>query len=497
MFGGLVPEQRGLASHQNPTPAESRSWYDGAYNSHDPRDLLALLQYGPSYTPYTMAWTDNRIEQVRHFKHWVYVCVSKIARKIASQMPNITYVRNPGEGAEKCLSQVARTKALTPLLSHEQLEPVEANHPLLRLLRDPNEPDTAYDLWYETILFYLLTGSAYWWVPKNIFGLPSAIWVVPSHWMWPIMGHDRYLKGWEIRPVEGMYQRRLLPEDEVIVFRHKNPISKIDGMAPLTAAAQWADISDSINRCRWHSYKSIMPTVAVQFDAKRLDPSDNEISRIEAKFLARYAGETKAGRPLFLPPGVAVKPLVLKPNEMVFGETAVETRNNIANAYGVPVELIDLQGDTLKALSAFYSETINPLCHFLGQVGSEKLGRAYEGTPRIWWEQFTINDPEQINSNHKVDLLCGALTPNERRIAMGREPYTGEWAKFGNTPFLPVNMESGALPGGGDHTNKPGDKPDAGGEQPALNDEDYKAWQRRMGLIPNGNGNGHSNGQAS
>jgi HK97 family phage portal protein len=477
-----APEPPGLSSYHNPTPAESRAWYDGAYQDRDPRDLSALLQYGPSYTPYTQAWTDNRIEQVRNYKHWVYVCVSKIARKIAAQVPNVTWVSSGELHKGKCLPPFARLRALTPLLSHEELVPVPQNHPLPRLLRDPNEPDTGYDLIYETILFYLLTGSAYWWIPKNTFGLPAAIWVVPSHWIWPTMGKDHYLAGWEIRPVEGLYERRLLPEDEIVVFRAKNPISKIDGHAPLTAAAPWADIANSINRAQWQSYQSIMPTVAVQFDAKRLDPSDSDINRIEAKFLARYAGETKAGKPLFLPPGVTVRPLVLKPNEMVFGETAQETRDNICNAYGVPVELVDLKGDTLKAESAFYSQTINPLCHFLGQVVSEKVGSRYEGQPRIWWEQFTVNDPEQINQNHKVDLLCGALTPNERRIAMGRQPYDGKWKAFGDAPFLPVNMQSGSLPGGGDHTNLPGDKPDADAEQPTLNDDDYKAVPSRNGF---------------
>jgi phage portal protein BeeE len=104
--------------------------------------------------------------------------------------------------------------------------------------------------------------------------------------------------------------------------------------------------------------------VAVQFDGDMNDPTDQDLVRIEQKFLARYAGESRSNRPLFLPPGVQVKPLVIKPNEMMFGDTSREMRDNILAAFGVPVELIDLQGNTLHAESAFYNQTVNPLRHW-------------------------------------------------------------------------------------------------------------------------------------
>lgn len=461
----------------------------------DPRDLSALLSYGPSFIPYTAAWTTNRIAAVRSFKHWVYVCVDLIASKVASQYPNVSWIRSSvGDDSDpekawrtRILGPHFRQKALTPLLTHEELEPVPSNHPLQRLLRDPNDPDTAYDLFYETVLFLLLTGSAYWWIPKNALGLPAAVWVVPSHWVWPIMGADKYLAGWEIRPVEGNYLKRLLPYDEVVEFKFKNPISKLDGFGPLAACSEWVDTVGAVNRAMIRSYRNgPMPTVAVEFDASLNDPNPNVLSRIEQKFLSRYAGSEHAGQTIFMPPGTKLRPLVIKANEMIFGSIGDTLRNYICSSFGVPNELVDIKGDTTKAENSLYNRKINPLSHFLGQVISEKVAVRYpqdHGDLRVWWEKFTANDPELVNNNHKVDLLCGALTPNERRISQGREPYKGELEKFGNTPFLPVNMESGALPGGGDHTAKPGDKPDSDYEHPALNDEDTKQLVRRNGVL--------------
>jgi HK97 family phage portal protein len=295
--------------------------------------------------------------------------------------------------------------------------------------------------------------------------------------MWPVMGKERMIDGWEIRPVEGNYLRKVIPADEVIEFKGKNPVSKIDGFSTLTAVSQWADIQYATDRGKWHAYKNgTFPTVAVQFDGDMNDPTDQDLVRIEQKFLARYAGESRSNRPLFLPPGVQVKPLVIKPNEMMFGDTSREMRDNILAAFGVPVELIDLQGNTLHAESAFYNQTVNPLCHWLGCVLTEKLARRYpqdDGRLKIWWERFTADDPHLENENIKVDLLCGAVTPNERRISRGKQPYSGEFEEFGNTPLIPVNVSAGALPFGGEH--EPGDNNDPPStEQPLLNDDDYK-----------------------
>lgn len=433
----------------------------------DPRDLSALLSYGPTHLPYTAAWTDSRIEQVRAFKHWVYIAINVIASKIASSLPNVTYVSSeldqavtsPGDLAGKTYNSYShlRSKALLPLLSHEQIQPAPSDHPLSRLLLDPNTPDTVYDLFYETILFNRLTGVAYWWTPLNpVTGLPDAIWVLPSHWVWPVYGKpgESHLLGYELRPVEGNYLRRFLPLNEIIEFKHKNPISKIDGYSPMTAASQWIDTLTMVNTARWHAYRNgTFPTVAIQFDGTYLDPSEEDLRRIESKFLARYIGETRSNKPLFLPPGVKATALTLKPNEMIFGETAKETRDNILALYGVPPIIAGIMdGMTTGSLTAaqvgFFCLTINPLLRFMGQVITEKLARLYDPTLRVWWEDMTPDDPSLQEEKIKTDLLAGAITPNEIRLIRGRQPYAAGW---GDQPIAPVNMQT--LPLGGDSSH--------------------------------------------
>ncbi len=215
------------------------------------RDLSAVLTSGAYAGPFTSAWTDHRIEQSRHFKHWVYIAISRIADKIACQTPNVGSLSTVSSTQSNHFSSfLKRNKALTPLGNHQDLVHVRNEHPLLRLLNDPNDPDTSFDLWYETLLFLLLEGSAYWWIPKNPLGLPSAIWVLPSHWVWPIAGKERLIESYELRPTDGLYLRKNIPAEEIIHFRRKNPLSKIDGYSPMTAGAQWLAVYHKPKPCR-------------------------------------------------------------------------------------------------------------------------------------------------------------------------------------------------------------------------------------------------------
>ncbi len=459
--------------------------------------------------PFTQAWTDHRIEQVRAYKHWVYVAISRIALKIASHRPNISYVYNRDSShsspahlhlrsmAHKAIGVGMRRKALTPLLSHEELIPAEHDHPLCRLLADPNEPDTAGDLWYETILFWLLTGNAFWWVPKNEFiGLPCAAWVIPSHWMWPIYGRNRLIESWEIRPIEGNYMRRRLPADEVIHFQFKNPTSKISGFSPMTAGAPWIDMEDTINKSALRAYQNgTFPSVAVQFDGKLQDPSDEDLRRIEAKFIARYVGDMPANKPLFLPPGVSVKPLVLKPNEMLFGETEEKTRDKILALFGVPKLIAGMMdgmtyGSIAAAVAGFCSFTISPLCRMLGESLSEKLAPQFDSNLRIWWEDCTPDDPELVLKRIQTSLMAAAITPNEIRAEQGKEPFPWAWA---DEPIMPVNMTSMSGSFGGANQTPPATDP--GIPQPHVSEETSAENFINRLLYPSNNlhlSNGHA-----
>ena len=393
-------------------------------------------------------WTDSRYEQVRHFKHWVYVAVDRVATAVAMSSPNVSFLRDrakrPGGGKGKWLPPATRAKALTPLQSHEELEPAPDFHPLCRLLSDPNEPDTAYDLWYETVMYLLLTGNAYWWLPPSpSLGVPAAAWVLPSHWVSAHVGNDGGVDAYELRPVEGNYVRAAIPARDVVHFRRKSPISKQDGYSPLTASAQWVDTQESIDRTRWWSFRNgIFPSVSIEFDAGVKLPDDSDLNRIEARILSRYGGEHNANRPMFVPPGAKLKPLQVSPRELMFCESTEQMRDQILATFGVPATIAQVNGQMtygsiVAAQAGFCMLTLNPLYRYLGQVLTEKLAQPrFDRGLRVWWEDKTPQDPELLEKQLATDLAYGARTMNEVRAIRGQEPFPQPWA---SEPWLPMN----------------------------------------------------------
>lgn len=449
------------------------------------RALGPSADRGGLAVPWLYNWTDDRVAMVRAFRGWTYIAVDRIATAVASKPPNVSLVRtaaDPGK-RERWIPEFGRQKALTPLLSHEQLELVPQNHPLCRLLTDPNEPDTAWDLWYQTTMFLCLTGTAYWWVPPNVAGKPAAVWCIPSSWVRPRVGRDGALCAFDLYPTEGPYMRYSLPAEDVIYFKRPSPLSMVDGYSALTAGSRWVDTSDSIDKSWWFTFKNgIFPGVGVEFDAGAKLPSEADLDRIETRLMQRYGGEHNTNRPILVPPGAKVRKLQLTPGELMFLESSEAMRDRILALFGVPAAIAQVDsgmtaGGILGAQTSFMMLTINPLLHFFGAHLTEKLAQPrYQQGLRVWWEDRTPQDPELLERQLNTDLAYCSRSPNELRSLRGLEPYPEEIYNRPWTPLntLPVNealehhrRREGSPGSNRDTRNDPSNSP-RGGEAPDL-----------------------------
>lgn len=328
-------------------------------------------------------------EMVTHYRDWVYVAINVIAQQTAGLTPNLAYVVDghiPGKTTKACFRHdpevyqsfgasmfresgphsfltmgAYRSKALSVVKPHEELEPLEIDHPLRRLLENPNPFDTSFDILFETVLFLELTGVAYLWcVPNSVtrrfssgYPIPAELWVLPSHWVWPragggplrqtqYMGSDwngfrnaghRYVDPnsagfgeelihyYEVRPWGGMGSAGILriPPDEIVMLRTKNPLDKIMGYSRLSAAAQWIDLEESITRSRFSQAMNVArPEFWVELGPGYEDPDDDRIRRVEAKIAQRSQGEWNYGKPVITPPGAKITPLSFNPTEMAY-----------------------------------------------------------------------------------------------------------------------------------------------------------------------------------
>jgi 2'-5' RNA ligase/phage portal protein BeeE len=357
-----------------------------------------------------------------------------------------------------------RSKALSVIKPHEELEPLEADHHLRRLLENPNKYDTTFDLFYEAQMFDELCGVDYIWMVPNDFGVPCELWVIPSHWVWPKTGGGQYvdvynphadelIQYYEVRPWGGMGSAGILylPPDQVLCTRWKSPINKIDGYSKLAAGARWIDSEESITNSRWSQFQNVArPEFWVELGPGYEDPDDDRISRIEAKFASKIQGEFNYGKPVITPPGAKITPLSFNPAEMAYVGSEEQIRDMILSLFAVPKAAVGIAegmtyGSVLAVLATLCSQCLNPRLLMRGQALTKHLGSRWS-TPgrsvRIWYDDCVPADPAQVNADLQADERFLAVTPNEVRALRGRKPY--EYG--GDDPFYsgkPVPINTG------------------------------------------------------
>lgn len=397
-----------------------------------------------------VAWTDNRVEMTKQFRAWVYIAVNHICKIVAGMMPNVSRVQydtapqttadqkgyrtkafGPGHALYKEYKRRSHQrlykKAMTNVAQNQDLEPVEDDHPLVALFRDPNPPSVSWTVWYELVMFLQLTGNSYLWLPENAFGVPAEMYCLPAHWIWPQAGDGGVVRSYHVRPILGSTTLITLPAEEVIHFAWPSPVSKIDGWSPLSAGARWLDVASSIDLARWSSFRNgAFPSFAMELDKDLLDPSPEQVVQIEQKFLSKFQGESRYGKPIVLSPGVSLVPLTINPTEMGYVDSAAQMRDYVLNLFGIPKTIIDPEATTYGALAAaqaaFFEITLKPIFTYLGQVLTEKLAHRFDPNLRVWWEDVVAEDPTELLQKRQAMFACGAYTPNEWRVEEGLPP---------------------------------------------------------------------------
>jgi HK97 family phage portal protein len=391
-------------------------------------------------TPPATTWSGQRYEQVLHFKYWVRVAIHCKANRIASKMPNVSRITasHDLDPRHKWLPHGSpkRLKAQTPLRDSEDLEPLEHDHDLVYLLNHPNQYETAFQIWYQTVMFLGLCGEAFWWTPLDDFGMPAEIHVIPSHWMTPRCYHPQdghIVDYYDCRPLAGGgYQAMHFPADEIVHFKYPSPISKITGASPLAAGDRWFDISESVDQSRWNAMKqSINASGVIELSGDYYDPDDAEINRLQVKFL-QNAGERRTGKPIILSPGMRFTPLMVSARELDHVGGADQIRDMCLSMFGCPKGAVGVgSGDMSRAnleglLVGFYSGTINPETKNLGETATTQLAKKFDNDAVIWWEDGSPSDSAQVNADFALDIQAGSITKGEARQLRGRQLFGDE-----------------------------------------------------------------------
>jgi len=328
----------------------------------------------------------------------------------------------------RAVRMIAEATASVPWLLYDGAAEVD-DHPLLKLLAQPNRQQAGADF-REAVVGYLLTaGNAYIeavavdGAPRELYALrPDRMKVVPGPDGWP-EAYEYTAGGRTVRftdPGEG----ELAPILQLALF---HPLDDHYGFAPVEAAAYALDTHNAA--AAWNKAlldNSARPSGALVYSAKDGgNLSSEQYERLKGELETGFTGAARAGRPLLLEGGLDWKTMSLSPKDMDFLEAKNAAAREVALAFGVPPMLLGIPGDNTyanykEANAAFWRGTVLPLAAKLAGALSEWLTPAYGEGLRLWF------DPDQVDalSGDREALWARVaaadfLTVNEKRAAVG------------------------------------------------------------------------------
>ncbi|MXZ92761.1 MAG: phage portal protein [Chloroflexi bacterium] len=302
--------------------------------------------------------------------------------------------------------------------------PVEASHPVARLLERVNPWYTRTDLWRATEIYLCLWGSAFWAIERGEDGEPE-LWPLRPDRMAVIPDRRRHVRGFVYRGAPGALpsEQVAYTPDEIVWLRYFNPLEELAGLSPLAPARLSADMGhEGLHFNRHLLRNSARPDFLLLTNQEM---NEAELEDFYARWEQRYQGPENARRPAVASAVRDVKTLGLSHRDIDFIQGLRWSLEEVSRAYGVPKLLLgDFERATYANVQAsermFWRNTVAPEVKFL----EDQLNRSL--LPKLGYPQLTVEfdlsaiEALQEDENSKVQretalLDRGVLTINEVR----------------------------------------------------------------------------------
>lgn len=343
-------------------------------------------------------------DALKAYSGWVYACVSTISQDVRSSTWGIW------------------SKSGTSRNDWKRLEGSQVPDVLLR----PNTSQTWGDLIELTQTHMDLAGRAFWHlVTAGASGTVVGIQSINPDWISKaIYNEDRtQVVGWEL--TTGGSKRRVLPADDVILFRYPDPIDPVGGISPIRAVAMSADM-DTYSRAyaASHLRNHAQPTGILTTEA--------ELTRDQANTLADGWQDTHQGqqRIQVLGKGAQFQTLSAHLKDLEFLNLARVSRDQILGAYHMPASKLGLVEDSSRANGEEADRVYSSLClgprlrryeepityRVLPRLGLDATRFAFE------FDAVEVGDKTFDRDTAQTAFQAGAITLDEYRNSVGFEP---------------------------------------------------------------------------
>lgn len=394
-----------------------------------------LFQYKP---PHQASFPKLSYDQlVERYRGWVYIAASRNATSVASVPLRLYATVDQGQPMPRSRSgapgrvlkshekrllidDLAKRKRVSQrILRAEDIVEIY-DHPFLDLINQPNKFRSGFEFFEETSIFLDITGDSYWQIEFNkSLGIPQNLYLLPSQYVKIVPSKtkfiEKYLFGNTIDPIP-------LTDKEVVHFRVPNPNDQLYGLGCLEAAIQAVTNYESMDGYEVALNKNMaVPGTVVSYKGN-LKHAD--IPKLEADWNKAMRGLRNSGKTKVTSQEFDIKEVGFSPREMGFLQGRKWSRLEIADAFDVPVSLLDTENvnkANAQAGNEQYARTaIAPRLQRIEDRINDEIIPFYN-EPRIFaaFDNPVPEDREFLSKQANEGFKNNLITRNEGRKLLG------------------------------------------------------------------------------
>lgn len=384
---------------------------------------------------------------------------------------------------KRCIEMISQGVAAIPLelfkkSTNEEIE--DPNHPLLKLMNQPNPFQDKLAFLEELISFFYIDGNTFF----NTVGgtnkkIPAELYVKNPKYMKLGIADDGLPRKWVYSNGQDTCNfdiNYVNKKSEVFHFKTFNPMDHWVGLSPLRSVADNVDQNNEAGAWNmWMLQNAGMPSGGFEAEGTL---SKGQYDRIKQQLKENVTGPRNARSPVISDGGLKWVQYGQNAVDMDWLEGTRASARTIAFGLGVPSQLIGIPGDNTysnleQADLAFYEKTViilfNKLIAALNSYLTPSFGEDIE--LRGNFDEVSALEPRRKEKWEKVKT-ADFLTFNEKRVACGYdkldEPEADRlWIPAG---LVPLDEASDLLEGQEQETDD--ESTDEAGEDPGVDDAD-------------------------
>lgn len=415
------------------------AWFDGLKNLFGRKESAVARTIVRQYAPGQAVWSEQNFEKLAKEGYSTSVYVFAAVGKVAQACGGIPWVlyQTKKDGDEEEITR----------------------HPLLDLMKQPNPMQGRAQFIENVVAFRLLAGNSYIervgastgqnaGKPREMYSLrPDRTQIIVGDPKEPVAGYKYQAGGGE----------QTVPGPFMLHWKTFNPLDDWYGLPPLVAAARAVDQSNSAQAYNVSLMQnSARPSGLLILESETLTQADVNDFRDELE--TNWKGVSNIGRPGVLSKGVKWQQTAFTPEEISWLEGQKLSANQIAVAFGVPGQMLGIEGSLTfanyaEARTAFYQDTVLPLMDNLRDELNRWLTPLFGEGLRLDYDSDAIEalqeDRDKLYGRTINAFREGVLKLNDARGALGFD----DDAEFGEKYAWQVKPKSQPM------ALKPGDDP--------------------------------------